>query len=359
MTRRSLLGFIILNVLVTFVTVFGIISIWTRIAPQSTRAAPSSPLVVVVTATLDPKSTQVAYIVVTATPQQGSGGSPAIQPTPGAAEGTATALVGLGTVPTLDPSLLPILGTVTPTSAGNSAANLSTPGAVPNVTGSPAANATDQNGCPTYTIKKGDTAGNIADTYGISLADLMRANKLTERDLSRLQIGQVLTIPVNGCGLATEEPSQTPTRFVIPTLPPTVTFASTASSSQIEIVQVVSPGDITSEGVEIRNVSGGVIQMQGWKLTDSKDKTFNFPESRIFPGGRVTIFTKDGKNTPIVLYWGLSRAVWTDPNQEIQIIDAKGNIQARRTVSGAPLPGGGAEQPTVSGDFIPTQTQAP
>ena len=34
---------------------------------------------------------------------------------------------------------------------------------------------------------------------------------LTERDLTRLQIGQVLIIPVNGCGLATEEPSPTPT----------------------------------------------------------------------------------------------------------------------------------------------------
>src|SRR5262245_37467911 len=102
MTRRSLLGFVILNVLVTFVTVFGIISLWTRISPQSTRSAPSSPLVVVVTATLDPKATSVAYIVVTATPQ-GSAGTPIAQPTPGAAGATGV----VDSVPTLDPSLLP------------------------------------------------------------------------------------------------------------------------------------------------------------------------------------------------------------------------------------------------------------
>src|SRR5260370_10368164 len=67
MKRRSLLGFIILNVIVTFLTVFGVFSLLQRITPQAT-APVSQPLFVVVTATQDPKGTQVSYVIITATP---------------------------------------------------------------------------------------------------------------------------------------------------------------------------------------------------------------------------------------------------------------------------------------------------
>ncbi len=358
MSRRSLLGFVLLNVLVTFVTVFAIIGLWTRLAPQPTRLPSLSMPPIIITATPDPKRTQVVYVVVTATPSSNAAGVSGEQPTPGASQDTTTPAGGLGAVPTLDPTLLPP-GMVPPTTPAQPLNMTPTTGVALSITGSPTGSATDQNGCPTYSIKKGDTAGSIAQTYGVSLADLMKANKLTDRDLTKLQIGQVLTIPLNGCGLATEEPSQTPTRFVVPTLPPTVTFAPTASNAQVEIVQVIGAGDITTEAVEIRNASGGVIQMQGWKLTDSKGKIFTFPEFRIMPGGRVTIYTREGKNTPIVLYWGQPRAVWTDPNQEIVIIDSKGAEQVRRTVSGNPAPLEGTDQSSTSNGFTPTETQVP
>jgi LysM repeat protein len=362
MSRRSLLSFVLLNVLVTFVTVFAIIGLWTRIAPPPTRMPDLSGPPIVVTklvtvvvtasggqagapninaATSDPRGTQVALVSVT----------------PGSASASVPPTVGLGTVPTLDPSLLPPgLGptnTMTPAPPGIATI---TPGVVEtNSLASLSPSATAEGGCPTYALKKGDTLGSIGQTYGVPVADIMKANNLSESDLTRLQIGQVIIIPVNGCGLATEEPSATPTRFVVPTLPPTVTMVPTASTSQVEIVQVIGAGDITSEAVEIRNSSGGVIQMQGWQLTDAKGKIFTFPEFRIMPGGRVTIYTKDGANTPIVLYWGQPRAVWTDPNQEIVIIDSQGAVQVRRTVSGAPAP----EGVTEPSGFTPTETKVP
>jgi LysM repeat protein len=351
MSRRSVLGFILLNVLVTLVTVFAIIGIWTRLAPQPTRLPSLSMPPIIITATIDPKSTQVVYVVVTATPSQNNGTAQGNQaPTPGI---STTASAEVASVPTLDPTLLPPgMGPTNTLTPGPTTNPLITPvGSDVPVESSPSATA--QGGCPTYSIKKGDTAGSIAETYGVAVADLMRANNLTERDLTRLQIGQVLIIPVNGCGLATEEPTPTPTRFVIPTLPPTVTLVPTASSAQVEIVQVIGAGDITSEAVEIRNSSGGVIQMQGWQMTDLKGKIFIFPEFRIMPGGRVTIFTREGNNTPIVLYWGQPRAVWTDPNQEIVIIDSQGAVQVRRTVSGAPLVA------TDQSGFTPTETRTP
>lgn len=348
MSRRSLLGFVLLNIIVTFVTVFTIINVWTRLAPQPTRQ-PVSQLFVVVTATLDPRATPAAVRIVTATAQSSPNNLAALNVTPNEAESTTTALAALGAIPTLDPSLLPT-GQAT---VGIAAAESGTPSQA--ATG----NATDANGCQTYSIRKGDTLGSIATTFGVPLADLMRANKLTEADATRLQIGQILTIPLNGCGLATEEPTQTPTRFVVPTPLPTVTLAPTASQSKVEIVQVISPGDITSEGVEIRNVSGGVIQMQNWKLTDSNGHTFTFPEYRMFPGGRVTVYTKAGKNTPIVLYWGEARALWGEAGQTITLMDAEGNVQAKRGVSGdAPGEGSGSDQSSGAGVPTPTESKA-
>jgi LysM repeat protein len=250
-------------------------------------------------------------------------------------------VLGVSGVPTLDPSLLPPSQN---TPSGTEAAGISVVTAA----------ATSESGCPTYTIKQGDIAGNIATTFGVSLADLMQANNLTERDLTRLQIGQVLIIPVSGCGLATATPTVTPTPFVVPTLPPTVTLVPTAAKTQVEIVQVISPGDITTEGIEIRNVSGGVIQMQGWTITDAGEHTFTFPpEYRMFPGGRVTVYSRAGTNTPIVLYWGQSRPVWTDPALEITILDSKGEVQARRTVSGQAVAG----TSEASDGLIPTETK--
>ncbi|MCC7447028.1 MAG: lamin tail domain-containing protein [Anaerolineae bacterium] len=323
MNRRSLLGFVVLNVIVTFATVFGLISLWTRLSPPPTpKAVP--PLVVVVTATLDPNATQ-SVMVVTTTP--GGGASADSIAGAGNTPGPATAASGLG-VPTLDPALLPTLGTPNP--ASRNGTDTGDASAAPTATGTQL----DQNGCPTYTIKKGDILGNVAGTFGVTVADIMKANNLTEADLVKLQIGQVITIPVNGCGLATDTPTATPTKFVVPTLPPTATLAPTASNAQIEVVQVINAGDITAEAVEIRNISGGVIQMQGWTMTDSQGRTFTFPDYRMFPGGRVTINTRSGTNTPIVLYWGQSRAVWGEAGQQITISDSKGSIQTTYTVSG-------------------------
>jgi len=342
MNRRSLLGFVVLNVIVTFATVFGLISLWTRLSPPPTPKAVSQ-LFVIVTATPDPNATQ-AVMIVTATPGGGASGGN----TAGAGNATQAATGGASNlgVPTLDPALLPTLGTPNPAST-NSGENGDT-GATPTATGTQL----DKNGCPTYTIKKGDILGNVAGTFGVTVADIMKANNLTEADLVKLQIGQVITIPVNGCGLATDTPTATPTKFVVPTLPPTATLAPTASKSQIEVVQVISAGDITAEGVEIRNISGGVIQMQGWTMTDSQGRAFTFPEYRMFPGGRVTIYTRSGTNTPIVLYWGQARAVWGEAGQQITISDSKGSVQTTYTVSGGSPSTPDPAQPVPTGTRV-------
>lgn len=310
MNRRALLGFLALNVLVTFIVMLGVILV--NEARGSLTPTPiRSMLQVVITATPDPNYTPpVVYVVVTATLPSGI----AIQPTPG--EGTPQATFSGEGAPPLDPALLP--------------PNLET--AAPD----------DPNACPTYTIVAGDVASVIAQRFGVSLADLMRANNLREADLTRLQIGQVLVIPVGGCGLATNTPTPlaTPTQTATP--PSTSTAVPTLAADQlkIEITQIISAGDITQEGIEIRNISGSLVEIGGWTLSDGKGNTYTFPDYQMFEGRRVVIYTRGGDSTPLALFWGLPRAIWDDPSQVAVILDANGNLQAHYSLrEGAPPAG--------------------
>ncbi|MDW8298511.1 MAG: lamin tail domain-containing protein [Anaerolineae bacterium] len=299
MSRRALFGYLILNVLVTFIVMVGVL-----LLNEARLGATPTPvrnlLTVIITATPDPNYTPpVVYIVVTATPASGI----ALQPTP---PGGTPQAVPRGDVPTLDPALLP-----------------------PN----PEAAAGNPNACPTYTLVAGDTAIAIAQRYGVPLADLIRVNNLREADLTRLQIGQVLVIPIGGCGLATETPTPTATPSLTPSPPPTATLIPTLSAEQlkIEITRIISPGDITQEGIEIRNISGGVIEIGGWTLSDAKGNVYTFPNYQMFEGRRVVVYTRGGASTstPLALFWGLPSAIWGDPDQVAVIRDAEGNIQAR------------------------------
>jgi LysM repeat protein len=318
MRRRSLLGFLALNVVVTFMVTLGIIFAYTRLAPTPTPRE-SPPLFVNITSTPNPNQTPaIQYIVITATP---GGATPiALNLT---AQGTngALAAAALGTIPTIDSSLIAL------TLSGTTDTNATDTGAT--------ALPTNANGCPTYTVKGGDVPGAIATNFNVTLADLYKANHLKIDPI--LQIGQVLIIPVNGCGLATSTPTDTPTPPIEPTPPPSSTPASTAANAAIQIGQVIKPGDITEEGVELDNNSNGVVELKGWTLSDGNGNVFTFPEYRMFPGGRVLISTRAGTATPRVLYWGRSQPLWGDASTVITLTDDKNTIQATFAVGNAPV----------------------
>src|SRR5258708_40085281 len=112
----------------------------------------------------------------------------------------------------------------------------------------------------------------------------MGGKKWAETVRGRLQGGEVLTMPDTGWGLPTEEPTATitPTRLVLPTPVPSATLAPTASQAQVDVTQVISPGDITAEGIELRNISGGVIHMEGGNVCKNSGEKFIFPDYRMF-----------------------------------------------------------------------------
>ena len=70
----------------------------------------------------------------------------------------------------------------------------------------------------TYTIRAGDTIGAIANRFGISQEELLRANDLTPQDVTRLQIGDVIVLP--GLLQATPTPAPAPVVTETPSATP-------------------------------------------------------------------------------------------------------------------------------------------
>ena len=211
------------------------------------------------------------------------------------------------------------------------------------------------NGCIFHEIAEGDTPFGLAEEYGISGASIMIVNQLDEDRAVLLQIGDRIIIPLPECPIEqllptptatftpgdTATPSLTPENTQdpdIPTSTPTPTFtptptltatpvlAPTAFNAQVRIERLISPGDITAEGVEIRN-TGNVVDLTGWTLTDSEDNEFVFPEQRLFTNGLVTMYTRIGENTPISLFWGRSIPVWDDADV-VTLSNATGQVQS-------------------------------
>lgn len=80
-------------------------------------------------------------------------------------------------------------GTGTPGTPGTAAT-----GTRPATTGTPSPGATN-GAVKRYTVKDGDSCFAIAIANGVTLQELLQANKLTEDDCTRLKVGQELIIP--------------------------------------------------------------------------------------------------------------------------------------------------------------------
>lgn len=79
----------------------------------------------------------------------------------------------------------------------------------------------------TYTVQAGDTPGGIANRFGVSTQDLMRANNIS--DPRRMRVGQELTIP--GAATRTEPAPTTGTTRTTPSTTPRETTPTTPRPS--------------------------------------------------------------------------------------------------------------------------------
>lgn len=323
MSLRSLVPFLLLVFIVAVAGTFLALQLFGGESEDNARIQLVT-VEVLITATPNPNASPAVRII-TATPDR----TQVVVPegiVPQVAEGTEEVVIA----PTIDPTLL----------GANAAIGLT-------VTSLP-------QDCILHVIREGDTPFGIAQEYGVNPFLMLDANNLTEEESTFLQIGETLIVPLEGCAvdqlLATEAPTETPTPTDDPSTPsatptatpsasatpsdtptvtptPTITLAPTASNAQIQIVDVEVPGDITAEGVRIRN-TGNTVDVTNWTLTDADGNEYVFPVQRIFSNAEVTVYTRAGENTPIAFYWGRDEAVWDRPDDIITLQDAQGNVQA-------------------------------
>jgi len=198
-----------------------------------------------------------------------------------------------------------------------------------------------------YVVQPGDTLGSIATRFDVSLEDLMRANGITNPDY--VQVSQELLVPIGGLPPATPTftpvpvPTDTPLPFnpptplpsgtappvepaatVGPTPTPVPTLASASGTEARLVLQVLDPGDLGNETVQIVN-QGPFVRLTGWTLSDEEGHTYTFPDFSLWGGGAINIHTVSGTNTTTDLYWGQPGAVWK-AGSLIVLRDAGGEV---------------------------------
>jgi LysM repeat protein len=170
-----------------------------------------------------------------------------------------------------------------------------------------------------YRVQPNDTLFGIALQLGISLADLMELNDLTETSV--LDVGQVLLVPTPG-GPAPTETSAAASDVATPS-------PAVAQAPQVAIVGVAGVGDLAQEAVQIIN-TGGTAAMQGWTLDDGQGDVYVFPVFTLHKGA-VSVHTRAGSDTVIDLFWGLDHPLW-GAGRTISLRDTAGYVQSTFTI---------------------------
>jgi hypothetical protein len=341
MSLRSVIPFLVLVFVVAVAGVF-VGSQLLGIFPGAQRDSDESrvpeliTVEIIITATTDPNVTpDVVVITATPDPNQPDALAQVTVPSDVSEDGEVASAQN---APTIDPTLL---------GAADASVGLTATGLPPN--------------CILHTLADGDTPFGLALEYEADPFLLLAVNNLTEEDAQFLQIGDVLIIPLDGCEIEvpptptegptptetsefteeptetstsedteepTDEPTATPTITRTPTITPTatITLAPTAASAQIEILEILDAGDITAEGIRLRNL-GNTVNITGWTLGDLDGNEFVFPEQLLYSNADITIYSRVGQNTPVLLFWGLDEAVW-DEGDVLTLRDSEGRVQA-------------------------------
>ncbi|MBC8508992.1 MAG: LysM peptidoglycan-binding domain-containing protein [Chloroflexi bacterium] len=166
-----------------------------------------------------------------------------------------------------------------------------------------------------HQVRSGETLGDIALEYDVTVEELMEINGLTDADA--LGTGQVVYVPEQGTASASDETPPTP----VPDQ------GSSPSEGQIEIVSVVGVGDLNTERLVLGEAGGGKHALAGWQLHDEDGNVYTFPQATLYENGQIVINTRVGLDNPLELYWGLSDPVWGS-GEFATLYDATGQPQA-------------------------------
>jgi len=183
-----------------------------------------------------------------------------------------------------------------------------------------------------YTVKPGDTLGEISRKFEVEIEELIAANDLVNPDV--LEVGQELIIPGGSALLPTVTPLPVEPQTGENTeslVEPTATFAQVTGNPEVEIESVVGAGDLSSERVMIRRMGSGDLSLAGWQIVEDGGKVFIFPQLNLYEGGAVTLYTRSGKSTVVELFWGLDTYLW-ESGETVILLDNTGAVRAKYRV---------------------------
>ena len=112
----------------------------------------------------------------------------------------------------------------------------------------------------------------------------------------------------------TPEPQQEPT---LPAL----------DEEWIRIDTVIGAGDVNNEVVEFVRMGEGDLRLTGWQVVDEQRHRYTFPDLLLNKNGAVRLYSREGQNTVMELFWGLGEPVWSS-GEVVTLLDPEGNIRA-------------------------------
>ncbi|MFZ3069905.1 MAG: lamin tail domain-containing protein [Anaerolineaceae bacterium] len=118
--------------------------------------------------------------------------------------------------------------------------------------------------------------------------------------------------------------SATPTQTA---LSKSATSQALAAEVEVTVEGVFGVGDLQLEYILIRNESDQALNLAGWKAVGSPDRSYTFPNLSLNRNGAVRLYSKDGTDSVIELFWGSAQALWK-PGDPISLEDPSGAIHA-------------------------------
>lgn len=175
--------------------------------------------------------------------------------------------------------------------------------------------------CIYHAVLSGDTPYGVALRYGADFQELLDVNDLTIETSQNLQIGDILIVPLEGC---LDEVGDAPAQDASADQAPAAAATPTPVNAQLEIAAVEGLGDITAEGIRLRNV-GDRVDISNWTLSDEDGNSFTFPVSMLFPQGEIVIYTRSGTSTGDARFWGKDASVW-EAGETLTLSDDLGRV---------------------------------
>jgi LysM repeat protein len=189
----------------------------------------------------------------------------------------------------------------------------------------------------TYRVKEGDTLGALAAQFNVSVADIMTVNNLTDPD--SLYVGQVLLIPTSPLPTITPTPlpSATPTITPRPSITPThgptpsATATQLTQEAQVVIENVIGAGVLENEHVVLMRTGDGELSLAGWRLNDGAGNAYTFPQLTLYKDATINLNTRQGDDTVQDLFWGLPYTVWS-AGKTVYLYDAQNVLRSSYTI---------------------------